>query len=230
MGENFQALVAFLMHASLINSSSTTPISTSTHAIASRPDERDFALYYSLKDLKDSPKPTSLPSPLLDLSFTSPNGKMGGALVFLIGYPSQDWILQLGAAYNIDPEFFRVHLGFLNRQGEQLYDFPRLPSYRRSLFQLHITSIGIRHVPDYHNIQERRDRAEELMRVYIKGMRDFSKWKQGDSIVREYAEHDASAYSIQQTITICMCRPQKQRGKTKEDWTCMYPWLLDMVT
>lgn len=64
------------------------------------------------------------------------------------------------------------------------------------------------------------------MYQYSRSMKDPSGWKQGDSIVREYAEHDASSYSIQQTVTVCLCKPRRQQRKNEEDWMCQYSRLL----
>ena len=68
------------------------------------------------------------------------------------------------------------------------------------------------------------------MRQYIKSMKDSPEWKLGDSIVREYAEHDASSYSIQQTVTVCLCRPRRQQRKNEEDWMYQYSRLLKPMT
>jgi hypothetical protein len=218
VGDNFRALVTFLGRSSLLKQ---PPQSHSITRPTAADDGRDFALVYILKDLDGSPKPTPLRQPLPDLLHTTADSRSDGALMFLMGYPSPDWLLQLGAAYHIDPEFFRLHLDFAQSEIERSLEQPRLPSYRKSVFQLHVTSIGY-HVPPLQlNIQQRRASSAKDMAAYLKSMQNSIGWKQGDSIIRSYAAHDDSAYSIQQAITVCFCKARSQRiAGNGSNWIC----------
>jgi hypothetical protein len=81
---------------------------------------------------------------LQKLGLLQPPEPKSGRLVFLRGHSCRDWLLQLGAQYRVDPEYFRRRLDFL--QPEEFYDLPTLPSSSRNIIHLRIITICSRDI------------------------------------------------------------------------------------
>lgn len=130
-----------------------------------------------------------------------------GHLVFLKGHPSPEWILSIGARYQVDPEFFRRHLDFLAGFRDAYYSLPPLPSTTKAGFKLRSTTIGtsistaqtdnMQHTLDQFRIDNRANLEtyrEKLRESYDPGL--------GDSIVRESSIHDLQHFSFEQDISV----------------------------
>lgn len=64
-----------------------------------------------------------------------------GHIVFMRGHPSPEWLLAIGVRYQVDPEFFQLHLNFRHGQLDH-FPSPSLPSTSTSMMKLRITTIG----------------------------------------------------------------------------------------
>ena len=139
------------------------------------------------------------------------------AVIFLRGYPCAQSLVELGAAYHIDPDFFQRHLRFLDHDSTK-NESCVLPSFQSSIFQTVVTNLGYHVTPQYSSLQDKRVKAADNMKAYIKGLRTGKymgrPWKPAESIIRAFAVHDEFEFSIQQLITVCV---MKVAG-TVDDW------------
>jgi hypothetical protein len=121
----------------------------------------------------------------------------------LNGYPSPEWLNELGARYNVDPEFFHRHLSFLARD-ESMSNDPTftLPSFQRTIFQMTVTSIGVHNVPFNGNIEVQRALTEAQMENYTRTLQQGTTWRPKQSVVRSYSLYDKTHFSIEQNLTI----------------------------
>jgi hypothetical protein len=130
-----------------------------------------------------------------------------GRLVFLRGHSSRSWLLQLGAQYRIDPEYFRRHLDFL--QPRDFYDLPTLPSSSRNILQLRIVTICSREVPlTRDQIEENRREESKAVKRHQQKLGAVSAL--GESIVRKLSIHSESTFTLEQEVTVCI--KKKSRG------------------
>ncbi|KAL8946871.1 MAG: hypothetical protein Q9222_006791 [Ikaeria aurantiellina] len=191
---------------------------------ANRPDRngqddggQSFVTFYALDSETTSARPVNLPRsfyPLTRGDHLSPN-EVG--VLFLRGYASASSLLELGAAYNIDPELFQRHLQFLE-PGSAMNKPALLPSAQSSVFQLSVTTVGRHVTPQYRSLQEKRRRVSAGMTTYVEGLirgecisktwgrtgKNSRPWKSNESIVRSFAVHDDHEFSIQQLISVCV--------------------------
>lgn len=129
-------------------------------------------------------------------------GRQGSSLslIFLRGYPSANWLKTVGAHCRVDPEFFRRHLDFNSPQ--EFYDLPALPSTARNIIKLRVTTVFRRtSLLDDKTIDKLRAEEEDHVREHQKQLN-----RVGESIVRKFSIHDKSYFSIEQNISICVCR------------------------
>ena len=169
-----------------------------------------FATFYKLQSDERSPSPATLSLP----GYPRSNGNYLLAsetgIIFLEGYPSAQHLIDLGAAYNIDPEFYQRHLRFLLPRLNENEHFllPVLPSFQTSILQMSVTTIGHHRTPQYRSVEEKRLRSASKMEEYLIHLRNGRgmgrNWEPRDSVVRCYAVHDQKEFSIQQMITICI--------------------------
>lgn len=133
-----------------------------------------------------------------------PQLKSGSAqLLFLRGFPSPEWLRVLGAQLRIDPEFFRQHLGFLQRK--DFYDIPALPSFSRNLLQLRVTTIFTRQAAiTQQAVQLGRRRSVEDVRKHQVQLEQNA--AVGDSIVRQFSIHNENTFTIEQNISCCVVK------------------------
>jgi hypothetical protein len=133
----------------------------------------------------------------------APPANESGRLVFLRGHTSRDWLLQLGAQYRIDPEYFRRHLDFL--QPREFHDLPTLPSSSRNIIKLRITTICTREMVLTQEEVEtnRRDEIEAAK----KHQRQLGvSGTIGESIIRRFSIHEESAFTLEQEVSFCVKR------------------------
>jgi len=133
-------------------------------------------------------------------------------IVFIRGYSSREWLLQVGAQYRVDPEYFRRHMDFL--QTSDFYDLPALPSCSRNILHLRLVTICVRELP-WTQTEIEELRREEAASVKRYQRRLGENGLVGESVVRNFSVHDASTFTLEQDITICVKR--KNGG-----WVGMY--------
>lgn len=129
-------------------------------------------------------------------------------LLFMNGYPSPEWISNIGWKCNIDPEFFLCHLNFRpEADPTNCFALPALPSSSWNVIRLRIPSICRRHSEEQHNqseIERLRRIASEQMKVYIDNFKCDRSVNTGDSIVRSFAIHDQRHCSLEQDVSLCV--------------------------
>ncbi|KAI9689076.1 MAG: hypothetical protein M1822_000813 [Bathelium mastoideum] len=143
----------------------------------------------------------------------------GSSILFLRGQPCPRWLVHVGAAYHIDPEFFQRHLDLLFTMGRDKYFVqPSLLSTSRHCIQLGYTSIG-----------ELSSQAQEMSQEDLDSLRTSSgsemleylgtvsksmtaKPPTYESIVRSYHILDKAHFAIEQQISICF-------SQTPNGWT-----------
>ena len=171
-----------------------------------------FATFYKLQSDERSPSPATLSLP----GYPPSNGDhllaSETGIIFLEGYPSAQRLIDLGAAYKIDPEFYQRHLRFLNPRLAKNESFllPVLPSFQTSILQMSVTTIGHHVTPQHRSVDEKRLCSAGKMDEYLMNLRNGRgmgrNWEPRDSVVRSFAVHDEKEFSIQQMITICIIR------------------------
>ena len=214
-GPQFEELAQFLWR------NSERPIAHSFSPSSSATNERlkSFALLYTLEEGNRSfpaPKPLTFPLPTLYAGEQAEDSKVNGAMIFMRGYPSKDWLLEIGATYNVDPEFFRRHMSYL--QTKPAMPIPTvLSSSQKTIFQLSITTLGFQDAQGNGSVNDKRKYASKSMNDYLKSLQSPGRWSCSDSVVRSYAAHDISEFSIQQVATITVTRHPSRRDR----WLCM---------
>ena len=140
---------------------------------------------------------------LQKLELLPPPEPESGRLIFLRGHSCRDWLLQLGARYRVDPEFFRRHLDFL--QPVEFYDLPTLPSSSRNVIQLRIITICSREVA-FTQEQMEESRREEIEAVKKHQRQLGASGSIGESIIRRFSIHGESIFTLEQEVTCCVKR------------------------
>jgi len=129
-------------------------------------------------------------------------------LLFLRGYPSPEWLNNIGWLCNIDPEFILRHLNFAQSATERGYfTTPNLPSSNANILSLRLPTIGYRQFDKnitQKEIEELRRTAESKMQEYQSDLKLEKDIQPGDSVVRSFAVHDQEHYSMEQDISVCV--------------------------
>jgi hypothetical protein len=171
-----------------------------------------FVVSYDLqpgKDLAATPLSLPLKRPSANQTETlEPN-----SLLFLQGYPSAQWLNELGSKYDINPRFFLHHLQFLPtaRESAQRTSFTN-PSTQQTVFRLSFMTIG--EASTGVTIRDQREEAGRKMSAYLHKLRMGTGWKPGDSIVRTYDALTERLFSIEQSATVYLARSQKHKHWT----------------
>lgn len=130
-------------------------------------------------------------------SFLSPEqqrpAKDAGKLIFLRGYTSPEWLMNVGATYRIDPEFFRRHLTFGDSHAE--FDLPQLTSSFDPMISLSIPCLG-RANPAY----QHESNISDMLRSHHQQL--GADCPTGESIIRHFFWHDDATFSIIQQVSI----------------------------
>lgn len=135
-----------------------------------------FATFYRLQSDEQSASPAKLSLPSYPLSYGDHLLPSETAIIFLEGYPSARGIVDLGATYNIDPEFYQRHLSFLKPRvtKNKALLLPLLPSFQTTILQLSITTTGRHVTPLYKSVDEKRIYSASKMDEYLFGLRNGS--------------------------------------------------------
>ncbi|KAI1448212.1 hypothetical protein F5Y02DRAFT_414944 [Annulohypoxylon stygium] len=140
-------------------------------------------------------------------------------IVFLRGYPSQEWLCRLGVQLDIDYEFFYQHFSNPSQLilGEN-YCLPPLSLISTGTFQMTFTSIGSwdNHVSGMDLTSSRSEFVEEFI-AYSKDLNRNQEVRLGDSIVRSFYLYDLKHFSVEQILTIRLL--QNDRYWTLLIWT-----------
>ncbi|KAL9045180.1 MAG: hypothetical protein Q9214_001744 [Letrouitia sp. 1 TL-2023] len=139
-------------------------------------------------------------------------------LLFFSGYPSLRLLVQQGSHFNIDPEFFDLHLSFVKESVTSCNMHPSyytLPSAQCNIFQTSITSIGAATVRDrrFRDLVEKRDAFKKSMDSYLSDLKMGKGWKTYHSIVRQMEVHDDTRFSLEQNLTIFIKRSRSDFKK-----------------
>ena len=117
------------------------------------------------------------------------------------GLSTARWLNLLGSQLRISPEYFRRHLDFL--EPKNYYDLPAPQSSLRDIVHIKITTICTREVPITQQ-QIEHERREER-EVIVKHQQQLAQHgKLGDSIVRRFAIHNKTVFTLQQNISCCV--------------------------
>lgn len=177
-----------------------------------------FATHYALQPgQRADAKTLSEPSDLEEIAKSCSMEKMG-QLIILRGYPSASWLCSIGALYDVDPEFFRRHLDFLQTSDGSNHQngSSKLPSSSSNIFQFRFPTVGSYVGPERERgakgLAAMREAAQASMSSYSHRLRIGAGWKTGDSIVREYNVHEIDRFSIEQAVTIYFSRLRPSPG------------------
>ncbi|KAH1982797.1 hypothetical protein KXW88_003989 [Aspergillus fumigatus] len=129
-----------------------------------------------------------------------------GRLIFMRGHPSPEWLLTIGATYQVDPEFFRRHLDFRHGLRDH-YSLPSLPSTLSTALTLRVATIGAsvaktKTDSEQDTIEILREENKLRLNEYREKLKSLTQMKLGDSIVRDLSIHDLQQFSIEQDISL----------------------------
>lgn len=119
--------------------------------------------------------------------------KNAGKLVFLRGHPSPEWVMNVGATYRIDPEFFRRHLTFGEAHAE--FAWPQLTSSFEPMFSLSIPCLGRANSTSHH-----RSESADVLRSHHQQL--GADCPTGESIIRQFFWHDDASFSMTQQVSV----------------------------
>ncbi|OCK76178.1 hypothetical protein K432DRAFT_408394 [Lepidopterella palustris CBS 459.81] len=129
-----------------------------------------------------------------------------GRLLFMRGYPSPQWLMEIGPKYKVDPDLYQRHMQFevTDTQGRDDFTLSSLPSSAGRVFQLPVSTICSK-------VTVGRSRGSEdlgpLRRANVEALtKYYGNLKQtariGDSIVRRYGVISKQFSVLEQTISI----------------------------
>ncbi|KAL8708167.1 MAG: hypothetical protein Q9220_006928 [cf. Caloplaca sp. 1 TL-2023] len=128
-----------------------------------------FATVFKLDSDNIPARPATLEQPFFPLTQDPQLSPNETGVLFLKGYASPRSLLELGAAYSIDPELFRRHLQFV-QPVSAMFKPVLLPSAQSSIIQLSVTTVGRHVTPQYTSLQDKRRRVAADMATYLKGL------------------------------------------------------------
>ncbi len=145
--------------------------------------------------------PTDFETRARELS-SSPHGR----LIFMLGHPSPEWLLSIGAAYQVDPKFFRRHLDFRHGLRDH-YSLPSLPSTMSTALKLRITTIGasiekVKTESEQGTIEALWEENNRQLNEYREKLKSLTEIKLGHSVVRDCSIHDLQRFTIEQDISL----------------------------
>jgi len=135
-----------------------------------------------------------------------------GSLVFLSGFATPEWLIELGAVHNVDHELWRRHLDFM--KPKDYFDLPGLLSSSNRMFELKIMTICTRSAALNRSqvLAARKTEAEDVAKYQKKlGLEESV----GESIVRKFSVHNETTFTIEQNIS-CLIKPKKS---SSSGWT-----------
>lgn len=139
-----------------------------------------FALLYKLQcKINLVTVPLFHPS---ELSAASENISSNNRLLFLPDYASPEWLNTLGTHFEVDPEFFHRHLGFMSINGQYQHTESRmLSSALKTILRLTVTSLGQQESQHDESLNTKRKKASSKMAQYLDDLRTGHNSKTGRS-------------------------------------------------
>lgn len=134
--------------------------------------------------------------------------KHSGRVIFLRGFPSPQWLNHLGAALDVDPEFFYRHLdigpiGITPNAPRLEYSYSTPFPQSRDLIQLRVCNTGSWDMKGNNAaLASLRQSCEDSFRDHLEDFEHRRGFSAGDSIVRRFILHDLHNFSIEQRISI----------------------------
>jgi len=131
-------------------------------------------------------------------------GVNGNRVLFLRGYPSRNWLCNLGAKLDLDFTFLNTHFSNPSQfnAAENLW-YPAQPLTGSKTIQLTITSVGT--WDNYRSaisLEEARRSFQKEMKAYILNVNKGHGLRTCDSVVRDFYLHDLNHFSFDQTVTL----------------------------
>jgi hypothetical protein len=204
-GVQYRSIARFLNVPAPVRS---RPSASNKHSYKQR--EYSFAILHDLAYGRDDPRYftsfSGSSGPQRFATHPAPHDKCG-QLLFLRGYPSQDWINSIGARYRVDPEIFRRQL----QHGPkcEYFDLPDLPSSSMNIIKLFTSTIGTRR-----RLTVDRSTEEDALERHFHNL-GSNPDVVGESIVRQLWTHDEKHFSIEQNILMTVLqRKDGWLGKT----------------
>lgn len=136
---------------------------------------------------------------------SAPAGAMG-QMVFIRGFISPSWVSAIGSKYNIDPEFFRRHMDFIDKNS---FSFPSLASSSNNIIRLCVSTILDRDGFGDKDLQSQRSGQSMELRAYKIEQLGSSRVCCGDSLVREYSIVCSRFSVIEQWISLCITKTSR---------------------
>lgn len=129
-------------------------------------------------------------------------------VLFLKGYLTPEWMIHVGFACGIDPEFWLRHFRYRYSLAKSHYfSDPALPSSASNVVRLRVPSIGYRadsSVQSQAYLEYLRGVSNEALQEYVTGLASGADVKAGDSLVRDFAVHDEAHFSVHQDLSLCV--------------------------
>ncbi|KAK0511027.1 hypothetical protein JMJ35_006579 [Cladonia borealis] len=195
-GHGFEDLYSFLIRSPL----------ASRHPVSYGQESPAFAMLYTV-DNEIKPDVSSYDdSVALTRAMEHNVAASKPQLVFLKGFPSPEWLLDVGATFGIDPEFFKLHMRF--RESKEYHSSPSLPSSLEHIVRLRISTVGSREekrgVSHQINVDKLRSEASKSKHLYEHNLGVANDTKRGDSVVRGFYVLDEKHFVIEQEMSVCL--------------------------
>jgi hypothetical protein len=137
-------------------------------------------------------------------------------ILFLRGQPCPEWLVHVGVACLIDPEYFSRHLDFLsNLSSRRYFAQPSLVSTSQNVIQFSYMTVGEDYNQhggnDQSNVDDLRHSATREMTEYFNdlGKRVDASRSISESMVRAYHILDRKHFAIEQQVSICFQQHDK---------------------
>jgi hypothetical protein len=189
-----------------------------------------FIYHYVHLNGNATPAELTLPQDVLQKPTASAESDAKGGLIFMRGLPSSEWLVNVGATYRVDPEFFQRHLDFFSTTG-RINHYPpvSLPSSSSYMIELRYMSIAKQGVfehgvtPD--QVQRLRADTKVDMNAYLTGLSSSIDRDEGlgSSVVRGVWALNSGHLVIEQAMSLCV-------NRTDGPWTGMPFFLLLVIT
>jgi hypothetical protein len=211
-GLHYARLGRFLISPYRSNGDSTSAIVSSTNA--------NFATLYDLDyqncgndRIRQFINPDEFAAHM-EPSKQSRNGS-AGRILFIRGFPSPQWLNQIGATFDVDPEFFYRHIEISadstsSTATPDYYCAPHLPS-SADIIQLRISNIGSwDNSRSLGSIETLRKDCSASMNLHLEDFLRLRNMSVCDSIVRRFTVHDIQHFTVEQMISIKVLRHDRR--------------------
>lgn len=170
-------------------------------------------VFASLYDFDREGAATHLHSPA-DLEAFE-NSKSTAQLLVLRGYASAAWITAIGAAFQVDVDFFYRHMRLYSRRpSEAAWEVPPLAFERVRSLRFRLTELGrsTKAAEDATSetcMSRVRKHAKSLFESYLKDVRHEKEVKPGTSLLRGIAIHDSKHLTLERDVSVWTTQTEK---------------------